>query len=153
MTPTAATKSELARTLKLHRAQLDAFLAKPGAPAPDAKKRYDTKAVAAFIAESRGAGSLDTLRAARLEEVRLRCEKLRRELDRDAKLTVLRADVDELHGRISHCLRSLLYTKLENEMPPKFAGCDALAMRKAGRDLADEIVTRLARDIEQWNTA
>lgn len=149
MTPTA-TKSELSRALKIHRAQLDAFLAKPGAPSPDAKKKYDSKAVAAFIAESRGAGSLDTLRAARLEEVRLRCERLRRELDRDAKLTVLRSDVEALHSRMAHGLRSLLYTKLENEMPPRCAGFDALALRKFGREMADELVGRLAKDVETW---
>ena len=66
---TTATKSELSRALKIHRAQLDTFLAKPGAPSPDAKKRYDTKAVAAWIAESRGTGSADSLKAARLIDV------------------------------------------------------------------------------------
>jgi hypothetical protein len=149
MTPTA-TKSELARALKIHRAQLDTFLAKPGAPSPDKKKKYDSKAVAAFIAESRGAGSLDTLREARLEEVRLRCERLRRELDRDAKLTVLRSDVDALHGRMAHGLRSLLYDCLENRMPAACAGYDSLQLRRFGRDLADELVGRLAKDVNSW---
>ena len=149
MTPTA-TKSELARALKIHRAQLDAFLAKPGAPSPDTKKRYDTKAVAAWIAESRGTGSTETLRAARLVEVQLRCEKLRRELDRDAGVTILRADVDLLHGKMAHGLRSLLYTKLEGELPQKCAGFDALALRRHCRELADELVGRLAQDVSTW---
>lgn len=48
-------------------------------------------------------------------------------------------------------LRSLLFTKLENAMPPKMAGCDALALRKYGRELADELVTRLAQDVDKWN--
>ncbi len=149
MTPTA-TKSELARALKIHRAQLDAFLAKPGAPSPDTKKRYDTKAVAAWIAESRGTGSTETLRAARLVEVQLRCEKLRRELDRDAGVTILRADVDDLHGKLALNLKGLLYAKLEGELPAKCQGYDALALRRAGREMADDLVSRLAQDIDTW---
>lgn len=149
MTPTA-TKSELSRALKIHRAQLDTFLAKPGAPSPDAKKRYDTKAVAAWIAESRGTGSADSLKAARLIEVRLRCEKLRRELDRDAGVTILRADVDLLHGKLALNLKGLLYAKLEGELPAKCQGYDALALRRAGREMADELVGRLAQDIDTW---
>ncbi|MBC7367327.1 MAG: hypothetical protein H7343_11050 [Undibacterium sp.] len=147
-----STKSELSRSLKIHRSQLDGFLNKTGAPAPDAKKRYDVREVAAFISAQGGANSLDTLRGARLEEVKLRCEKLRRELDRDAGKTVLRSDVDELHGKMALRLKSLLYSKLENEMPPKMAGCDALALRRYGRELADELVTRLGGDIDQWVT-
>ena len=150
MTPTA-TKSELSRALKIHRAQLDTFLAKPGAPSPDAKKRYDTKAVAAWIAESRGTGSTDSLKAARLVEVRLRCEKLRRELDRDAGVTILRSAVDDLHGRLAAGVRSMLYDCLENRLPAACAGYSALQLRRYGRDLADEIVGRLAGGIETWN--
>ncbi|MBC7366191.1 MAG: hypothetical protein H7343_05150, partial [Undibacterium sp.] len=58
-----------------------------------------------------------------------------------------------LHGKMALRLKSLLYSKLENEMPPKMAGCDALALRRYGRELADEIVTRLGGDIDQWVTA
>jgi hypothetical protein len=106
--------------------------------------------VAAWIAESRGTGSTETLRAARLVEVQLRCEKLRRELDRDAGVTILRADVDLLHGKMAHGLRSLLYTKLEGELPQKCAGFDALALRRHCRELADELVGRLAQDASTW---
>ena len=149
MTPTA-TKSELSRALKIHRAQLDTFLSKPGAPSPDAKKRYDTKAVAAWIAESRGTGSTDSLKAARLVEVRLRCEKLRRELDRDAGVTIPRVEVEALHGKLAVNLRSLLYFKLEEELPAKAAGYSALQLRIAGREMADELVGRLAQHIDTW---
>lgn len=53
----------------------------------------------------------------------------------------------EMHGRMAHRLRSLLYSKLENEMPPKVAGADALALRVYGRGLVDGIEGRLRRDI------
>lgn len=64
----------------------------------------------------------------------MRCEKLRRELDREKGLTVSRADVDELHGKKASRLKSLLYSKLENEMPPKIAGLDALTVREYSRE-------------------
>ena len=145
-----ATKHAMSKQLKVHRWQLDEFLSKPDAPKPDAARTYDAAAVAEFISSQRSTGSLDDLRAARLEEVKLKCARLKLELERDEGLWVRRADVDELHGRLSHGLRSLLYSKLENEMPPKCAGLDALALRKAGRELADQIVGKLAQDVDQW---
>lgn len=144
------TKAEASRRLKVSRPTLDRLLARQGAPSPNPAKRYSLDELTRFIA-AQGESSVDTLRSARLVEVQLRCEKLRRELDRDAGLTVLRSEVDELHGRMAHGLRSLLYCKLENELPPKCAGYDALALRKYGRELADELVTRLAQDVDKWN--
>jgi hypothetical protein len=31
------------------------------------------------------------------------------------------------------------------------AGCDALTLRKFGREMADEIVTRLQLDVDSWS--
>jgi hypothetical protein len=146
-----ATKHAISKTLKVHRWQLDQFLATAGAPKPDDARTYDVAEVADFISTQRSTGSLDELRAARLEEVKLKCARLKIELERDEGLWVTRSAVDELHGRTAHGLRSLLYSKLENEMPPKCAGFDALALRKYGRELADELVTRLAQDVDKWN--
>ncbi len=55
---------------------------------------------------------------------------LRLRIEKEKRLSVLRAEVDELHDRMALKLRAYLYAKLENEMPPKFAGCDALTLRK-----------------------
>ncbi len=87
------TKAEAARRLKVSRPTLDKLLARQGAPSPNAAKRYSLDDLTRFIA-AQNESSVDTLRSARLVEVQLRCEKLRRELDRDAKLTVLRSDLE-----------------------------------------------------------
>ena len=145
------TKHAMSKTLKVHRWQLDQFLAKTGAPTPDAARTYDVAAVAAFISESRGGGgSLDTLREARLEEVKLKCKRLRVELEKDEGLWVRRSDVDDLHGRAALGLRALIYDALENRLPAACAGYDALQLRRYGRDLADQIVGKLAQDVATW---
>jgi hypothetical protein len=144
------TKAEAARRLTVSRPTLDRLLARQGAPSPTAAKRYSLDDLTRFIA-AQGESSVDTLRSARLVEVQLRCEKLRRELDRDAGVTILRSAVDDLHGRLAAGVRSMLYDGLENRLPAACAGYDALALRRYGRSLADEIVGRLAGDIDTWN--
>ena len=143
------TKAEAARRLSVSRPTLDRLLARQGAPSPNPAKRYSLDDLTRFIA-AQGESSVDTLRSARLVEVQLRCEKLRRELDRDAGLTILRADVDDLHGKLALNLKGLLYAKLEGELPAKCQGYDALALRRFGREMADELVGRLAQHIDTW---
>jgi hypothetical protein len=146
------TKAQASRDLGITRPTLDRILSRPGAPSPNAAKKYEASALSSFVESQRSSG-LDPLRNARLREVELRCEKLRRELDLTAKKTILRADVDAFHGLLSQRLRSLLYFKLETELPPKLAGCDALNIRQNLRALADELVGRLAKDVDAWNIA
>jgi hypothetical protein len=145
-----ATKHALSKTLKVHRWQLDQFLALTGAPKPDDARTYDVAEVAEFIATHRSTGSLDELRAARLEEVKLKCARLKIELERDEGLWVRRSEIDLLHGRMAHGLRSLLYSRLEGELPQHCAGFDALALRKYCRNMADELVGKLAGDVASW---
>lgn len=45
-------------------------------------------------------------------------------------------------------LRPFLHAKLENEMPPKFAGGDAFTLRRLGRERTDGIVTQLPQDVD-----
>ena len=142
---------EAARRLEINRPALDRLLARPGAPSPNAAKQYDLKELAAFVASQGDAGNLDSLRAARLREIQLRCQRLEMEIARDAGRLVSRAAVDELHGRVGTALRALLYARMENDLPPKLAGCDALTIRKHCRALADELMDTLARGIEHWN--
>ena len=144
------TKAEAARRLSVSRPTLDRLLARQGAPSPNPAKRYSLDDLTRFIA-GQGESSVDTLRSARLVEVQLRCEKLRRELDRDAGVTILRSAVDDLHGRLAAGVRSMLYDCLENRLPAACAGYSALQLRRYGQDLADEIVGRLAGGIETWN--
>jgi hypothetical protein len=145
-----ATKHAISKTLKVHRWQLDQFFAKTGAPQPDDARTYDVAEVAAFISTLRSTDSLDDLRAARLEEVKLKCARLKVELEKDEGLWVRRSDVDDLHGRAALGLRALVYDALENRLPAACAGYDALQLRRYGRDLADQIVCKLAQDVATW---
>lgn len=144
------TKHAISKTLKVHRWQLDEFLSRPGAPKPDDARTYDVAAVASFIAASRGTGALDDLRAARLQEIVLKCKRLQVEIEKDEGLWVRRSDVDDLHGKLALNLKGLLYAKLEGELPAKCQGYDALALRRFGREMADELVGRLAQHIDTW---
>ena len=143
------TKAEAARRLSVSRPTLDRLLARQGAPSPTAAKRYSLDDLTRFIA-AQGESSVDTLRSARLVEVQLRGEKLRRELDRDAGVTIPRVEVEALHGKLALNLKGLLYAKLEGELPAKCQGYDALALRRFGREMADELVGRLAASIDTW---
>jgi hypothetical protein len=144
------TKNAISKAISVHRWKLNEYLARTGAPQPDAARTYDVAAVAAFIAESRGTGSLDDLRAARLQELVLKCKRLQVEIEKDEGLWVRRSDVDDLHSRAALGLRALIYDALENRLPAACAGYDALQLRRYGRDLADQIVCKLAQDVSTW---
>ena len=149
---TTITKAEASRRLRINRPALDRALSRPGAPSPDSRKRYALSELKKFLAPQRETG-LDTLRDARIEEVKLRSEKLRRDLDLSAKKTIPRDVIDSFHALLAQRLRSFLYFKLESELPPKIAGCDALTIRKYTRALADEMVTTMQRDVRTWEGA
>jgi hypothetical protein len=126
------------------------YAKRPGFPAKIEGKGYDLAALAAWKDENvaqRGDGKLAAKKLEKLElDIRLSALKVAQA----ERLTVARAAVDALHGLLAQRLKAYLYSKLENEMPPKIAGCDALTIRKYGRALADEIVTTLQRDINSW---
>jgi hypothetical protein len=145
------TKSQLARRLKIHRQQLDTFLARPSAPAPDKAKTYSVAEVVAFIAQHREGGGLDSLRAARLKEIGLRCEKLSRELALAARQVVSIETFTEQSFLISRSMRDALIFKLTTELPPKLAGMtDVAEIRKALRDASDDVLRRFLDRCEAW---
>jgi hypothetical protein len=82
--------------------------------------------------------------------VKLKCARLKVELEKDEGLWVRRDAIDLLHGKLALNLKGLLYAKLEGELPAKCQGYDALALRKFGRQMADDLVSRLAQDIDTW---
>lgn len=151
-TPSREGKSALARRLKVHRITLDKLLSAPGAPAPDKAKKYDVREVADFIAEHKSGMSAEGLRALRAEELKLKIEALRRDLDRQANLVVTLAEVDELLTRIGSRLANTLAAQLA-QVAPKLPGLavdeirerldevrDAvhLSMQTAVREIVDE---------------
>lgn len=125
--PPRLAKSALARRLGITRPKLDAALSRPGAPEPDDAKTYDVGEVAGFCAAAEGSG-LSELRAARLEEIQLRCEKLRRELATAAREVLSVAEVNAALHRVAVAEKGVLIQHLTYELPLKLAGLDAPAM-------------------------
>lgn len=126
---------------------------RPGFPSKT-PQGYDLAALAAWKAANVGKSDADgTLKAAKLEKIAEETALLRIRRAKEERKSVNIEEVNDLHRRMALKLRAYLYTKLENEMPPKLAGCDALTIRKHGRALADEIVRTLAGDIETWTDA
>lgn len=122
---------------------------RPGFPAKT-EKGYDLAALAAWKAENVGHKSDATLKAAKAEKLAEEIALLRLRRAKEERKYVSIDDVNELHRTMALKLRALLYSKLENEMPPKLAGCDALTIRKYGRALADELVKTLSGEVEKW---
>lgn len=148
----ASSLDDLSAALGTTERQWRTYSKRPDFPRKVAGKGYEIEACRRWKEENIKPQSSGDLAAARREKVKLEAELLQLRIEREKRLSVLRAEVDELHGKLAMKLRAFLYSKLENEMPPKIAGCDALAIRKYGRALADEIVTTLAKDIAQWET-
>ena len=111
---------------------------------------YEVAACAAWKAENVKPQSQGDLAAEKIAKTKLEVELLELKVAKEKRLSVPRAEIDELHSRMAMKLRAYLYSKLENEMPPKMSGCDALTLRKFGREMADEIVTRLQLDVDSW---
>lgn len=146
----ASSLDEVSAALGTTERQWRTYAKRPGFPAKVPGKGYDLAALAAWKAENVKAPAAGDLAARKAAKLELEADLLRLRIEKEKRLSVPRAEVDELHGRMALKLRAFLYARLENEMPPKFAGCDALTLRRYGREMADQIVDTLAKDIEQW---
>ena len=124
---------------------------RPGFPGKIVGLGYDVAAVSAWAVENIKQQATGDLAAEKIAKTKLEVELLELKVAREKRLSVLRSEVDELHGRMGMKLRSMLYACLVSEMPPKCAGFDALALRQYGQSLADEIVRTLQRDVDQWS--
>jgi hypothetical protein len=143
------TKAELSRALSVERHQLSRILSRPGAPGPDRSKKYLVKAVADFIGTHRPAG-LDALREARLQEILLRCEGLRRGLDRDAGRVISIEDHEREIEFISRRAQSRMRQHIEGELPPKVVGLvDVVDVRLAMREGIDAVCLGIVADAAQ----
>lgn len=149
----AVSLDEVAARLGTTERQWRTYAKRPGFPAKMPGKGYDLAALAAWKAENIRPAATGDLAARKAAKLDLEAELLRLRIEKEKRLSVLRSEVDELHGRMAMKLRAFLYAKLENEMPPKFAGCDALTLRRYGREMADQIVDTLAKDIDQWSAS
>jgi hypothetical protein len=114
---------------------------------------YEVAACAAWKAENVKPQSQGDLAAEKIAKTKLEVELLELKVAKEKRLSVPRAEIDELHGRMAMKLRAFLYSKLINELPPRLAGQDALTIRLACREVADEIVTRLQMDVDSWGAS
>lgn len=114
---------------------------------------YEVAACAAWKADNVKPQSQGDLAAEKIAKTKLEVELLELKVAREKRLSVLRSEVDALHSKMAMKLRAFLYSKLENELPPKMAGQDALTLRRFGREMADEIVGRLQMDVDSWDAS
>lgn len=149
----ATSLDELAAVLGTSERQWRGYAKRNSFPPKHPQLGYEIAACAKWKEENVKAQTTGELAAEKIAKTKLEVELLELKVAREKRLSVLRSEVDELHGRMAMKLRAYLYSKLENELPPKCAGLDALAMRKIGREMADEIVTRLQLDVDKWGEA
>lgn len=145
-----ATLSDLCHQLNLSRAQLNRALKRTGAPRPIGKK-YDVAAVVTWVSKTTGlAGTSDELKRARIEEVRLRCARLRLDMkEREGKL-LPKDFVDEYWTKVCRQARDAMFTILEGGLPVELAGLDAAQIRPKLRDAGDAICERLYTGLAEW---
>lgn len=142
-------KAGLARLLNIDRNTLSRLLARRGAPAPDKAQSYDPAEVAAFIEASHASGS-DALKAARLDEVRERVRRLRRDNDLAERNTVLASDCDRLLERIGTFQKSYLVTEFD-QLPGRLQGQEAGFIRAELRRVADGIIRRMHEQVMSFD--
>jgi hypothetical protein len=93
---------------------------------------------------------LDELRAARLRELQLRCQKLERELALAAKTVAKISEVDSLLEYIGRRTHSAMRFAFETELPPKAAGQDVVAIREMAREAVDRVALGLQGLVQEW---
>ncbi len=108
----------------------------------------------AFI-EARGLGlsggkRLDTLRDCRIEEVKLKCEKLRRELALASNTAISRSDFDTLLGFLARDTRNAIYAGVDSTLPPLLDGLPASEIRAKLREWADALMDHMADSITRF---
>ncbi len=86
---------------------------------------------------------LEALRRARLEEVELRCEKMRRELALASREVLTVKEVNAALATISRAQRTVLVSRLENELPGALEGRPATEIRQVLRGVVDELCDQL----------
>lgn len=126
---------------------------RPGFPAKEAGKGYDVAACEAWKSEHVKPQASGELATEKIRKTKADADLAELRVAKEKRLSVSRAEVNELLGKMAMKLKSYLYSKLTNEMPAKMAGLDALAHAIYGEELADEIVTRLREDVDQWDRA
>lgn len=91
---------------------------------------------------------LEALRRARLHEVELRCEKLRRELALSSREVLTVKEVSAALASVARAMRTVLVARLEVELPGALEGRPAAEIRPLLRNVVDELCGKMA-DLER----
>lgn len=142
------TWSGLAKRLRVSRQAINEWRKLPGAPT-DA----DTESWKRFIEEQQLGGAGNKVGKRREQLLEEKVEKQNKLLDlqiaREESRMVPRAEVDQMLMTLATQQRSILYQKLENELPPKIDGLPIAESRAALRAAADEICDLMVTLIEK----
>lgn len=143
------TKQALANRLQISRTTLDRYLTRPGAPQPTASG-YSLPEMLQFLGEYAERESTrekvdGTIRAAKLRELGLKCDRLKLRLDQERGLMVLRSEVAAAIRRIIPPAKAMLEARLITEYPTAVSGLDVAEARVYGRRLCNSILEALSK--------
>jgi len=121
----------------------------PGAPVT-----LDVEQWRAFIVENglgvRGSRPMPAREAHLTDNVARRNRLLELEIQQKEGKLADRSEVDTMLTRMGSLQKTILYAKLERELPAKAVGRSAEEIATLGREFADELCAIFARGVEEW---
>ncbi len=141
------TKAALAKRIGVSLPTLDAYLKRPGAPQQVVGFGYDFDAVVEFISangsRTETAKAAPDLRALKVEELTLKCAKLKFSLDRERGLYRLGSDVDRQWLAHIQQARSILFA-CPSELAPAVHGLPVAEIEIRIMERMDAAIAALA---------
>lgn len=135
-------KSALLRRLEIDRKTLDKYLRMVGAPPPDGAGRYEPEAVIGWIAAHSPSGIPATLAQWKIEEIRLRCEKMKDSLTRDRGEYISRVEAAQTIEPLMVELGQLMRQKFVMELPSRYKGKDTVDCQLMNEAAVDVVIQR-----------
>src|SRR2546422_4905238 len=86
------------------------------------------------------AGSIDAKRQLEIERLRLICEALKFENERERGLWMLKSESDQDLQKLAAHIQNVLRSRLENELPPQLEGLRAPEIAVKMREVRGEII-------------
>ena len=137
-------KAALAERIGVSRPTLNKYLGMAGAPEPDGKGCYPVEDVADWVSENaRSAGAQPTsLSEWKIEEVKLRCEKMRDQLQRDRGEYVSKAEASRTIIPLMTEIGELIRQKFVLELPHRCVGKAQVDIEEICEKMRDEVIRR-----------
>lgn len=149
----AKNKAELARALGISRQRLNTISKKTNFPKPGDDGTYDVAACVTYLSSAgvkldKEPGTVGELKAELLRE---QIRKLKFANEAEARKYIAKGEIESELTRIITQFKSVLYSKLESELPPILEGLPAADIQIAVRDGIAEAFKTLESD--KWKTA